>query len=90
MYLCPSCQEGNQPDLPPKGVLKTIYDYEQIRFSIPGKNIFEILQDDHFMEILPINDMKSLPPLKVGNTPLYRFEKLDSAELPFELFLKDD
>jgi len=89
LYLCPVCSSGNQPGKPPKGVLKTIYDYTAIRNS-PNKHLFRELEKDQFLPLLPIQDLSSLPKLKVGNTPLYHFRELAGEKLGFDLFLKDD
>ncbi|RLD62499.1 MAG: threonine synthase [Bacteroidetes bacterium] len=93
-YLCPSCNKTNTSDKPPKGVLKTIYNYDQIRtnFSIDKKNanLWEYLKNNDFIDLLPINSLESLPKLRVGNTPLYTHTQLNNKKLPFNLFLKDD
>ncbi|NOX46971.1 MAG: threonine synthase [Chlorobi bacterium] len=86
-YLCPDCNKSNTPDKPPKGVLKTVYDYDGLQKAGFG---FQKLSRTGFIDLLPINDLKSLPKLKTGNTPLYEFGKLDNEDLPFKLFLKDD
>lgn len=83
-YLCPECETTNSIQLPPKGVLKTIYDYQKISGS------FEKLKQNQFIDLLPINKIESLPKLRVGNTPLYSIDKLNSFSLPYKLFLKDD
>lgn len=87
LYLCPSCSSGNSKNLPPKGVLKTIYDYHQIKKSFKG---FSELKQRGFIDLLPIEKLSSLPGLRVGGTPLYSYNKLDNRGLPFNLFLKDD
>lgn len=86
MYLCPSCSTGNISSAPPKGVLKTIYDYT----SLKNKGGFSYLKKNHFIELLPIHNISSLPQLRVGNTPLYTLNELSHKKLPFRLFLKDD
>ena len=85
LYLCPSCATKNTQDLPPKGVLKTVYDYEQLKHLD-----FSTLKKSGYIDLLPIVSLESLPKLRVGNTPLYQFEKLNETHLPFRLFLKDD
>lgn len=87
MYLCPICSKSNTEDQPPKGVLKTIYNYSEIKDRTSG---FKELESNCFIELLPIKKLESLPKLKVGNTPLYKFEKLENKELSFELYCKDD
>jgi threonine synthase len=86
IYLCPSCSEhGNQ--LPPKGVLKVVYDFVAVSGKISN---FDRLSESGFFDLLPIASLKSLPPLRIGNTPLYKISNLDGRNLPFSLFLKDD
>jgi len=87
LYLCPWCSPGNNNTAPPKGVLKILYDYEHIRKSITD---FTDLKDNGFISLLPIDSIKSLPPLRVGNTPLYPLTELDGSRLPFSLRIKDD
>ncbi len=36
VYLCPKCSAAPAPGAPPRGVLKTIYDYEAIRETVSG------------------------------------------------------
>ncbi len=87
VYLCPACSAGNNDAAPPKGVLKTVYDYEKIRKTISG---FADLKKNNFIELLPLESTASLPPLKVGNTPLYSLAEFDGEQLPFHLHIKDD
>jgi threonine synthase len=84
-YLCPDCSAKQIPDQPPLGVLKVIYDYKTLsEFS------FRQLEENNFLQLLPVNDKKSFPNLRVGNTPLYEIDSLDGETNPFELYLKDD
>jgi len=85
IYLCPGCSNNNS--LPPKGVLRVIYDY----LEIPRESdIFRYLISTGFIDLLPIRSLNSLPPLRIGNTPLYTFKRFAGKPLPFELLLKDD
>jgi threonine synthase len=86
-YLCPACSATNAPEAPPRGVLKTIYDYKMIRESVTG---YDRLKEKGFIDLLPLAGTDSLPPLRVGNTPLYRFNELEGKRLPFGLYIKDD
>lgn len=86
-YLCPQCASTNSADTPPKGVLKTIYDYETLTKQ---KVDFSTLQKTGFLDLLPLNNLKSLPNLRVGLTPLYKIRDFDKQKLPFQLYLKDD
>lgn len=87
MYLCPSCSVNNTTTAPPKGVLKVFYDYQNIRNSISG---FKDLKKTDFIDLQPILNNNSLPMLRVGKTPLYKINKIDSKSLPFSIHLKDD
>jgi len=83
-YLCPDCASTNSENLPPKGVLKTLYNYQEINAS------FQELIQTQFIDLLPIINTESLPNLQVGNTPLYLVDRLNHSSLSFQLFLKDD
>lgn len=87
MYLCPRCSAKNLSDSPPKGVLKTVYDYTGLKKK---KRDFSYFSKNGFIDLLPFNSIKSLPALRVGSTPLYCFDKLNGKELDYKLFLKDD
>ena len=94
-YLCPECSKLNLPSSPPKGVLKTIYNYKSLSLSAPARpasalEIYKRLKKRGFIDLLPIKNLDSLPNLRIGNTPLYSIKKLNNAPLPFHLFLKDD
>ena len=84
IYLCPVCSQENDEKLPPKGVLRCEYDYA----SISEMDVDELIQND-FFELYPIENLSSLPSLKVGNTPLYSFPYEMNGE-SIQLFLKDD
>ena len=86
-YLCPSCESKNIENQPAKGVLNLVYDFEKLKSQ---KVDFDYLKKTEFIDLLPIKSLDSLPPLRVGKTPMYKKEELDGKELPFELYLKDD
>jgi threonine synthase len=85
IYLCPDCSVKQLPDQPPLGVLKVIYDYK-----ILSELSFRELEENNFLQLLPVNDPKSFPNLRVGKTPLYEIDSLDGHVNDFELYLKDD
>ena len=87
VYLCPACSASNTPDAPPRGVLETLYDYQAIRDSAPG---LDRLRESEFLDLLPLTGTDSLPPLRVGHTPLYRLSEIGGKQLPCPLYLKDD
>lgn len=84
LYLCPDCSRDNNTVNPPKGVLKTIYDYETL-----SKLKDEVVKKK-FWDLYPLLKRESLPKLRVGETPLYKFDRIDGEPLTFELYLKDD
>lgn len=86
-YLCPDCETQNRPDEPPKGVLKVIYPYGEIKTRALD---FGMLNSKGFLDLLPIRSLESQPSLRVGDTPLYRIKKLDNKPLLVDLFIKDD
>jgi threonine synthase len=87
VYLCPHCDKKNSTTKPPAGVLKTLYDYQNLRKKISG---FGDLKATRFLDILPIDSSESMPYLKVGKTPLYNIGKLNGKPLQFHIHLKDD
>lgn len=95
-YLCPVCEKENTPDIPPKGILKTLYHYGKIKNSAKWHKLFDKLKAKEYRELLPINSERSLSWLKVGKTPLY---EISSDSIPilkmkskgvFNILLKDD
>jgi len=89
-YLCPECDATNDEQHPPKGVLKTIYHYDQIIEKHGKKDLFKSLLKQGFIDLSPILSLKSMGYLRVGQTPLYTIEKLENEHLDFTLLLKDD
>jgi threonine synthase len=87
IYLCPECTKMNDDKSPPKGVLKTVYDYQYIKKQYQS---FNELKNKGFLPLLPIRETESLPKLKIGNTPLYSIESIDNVAYNFNIFLKDD
>jgi len=87
LYLCPNCSKENNDSSPPKGVLRIVYNFFEL---IQNNILFSDLKKNNFLQILPISKIENLPKLKVGNTPLYKYDKLNQKELPFHIYLKDD
>ncbi len=85
VYVCPDCSARQQPAQPPMGILKVIYNPDFIK-----SQSFNDLKGNHFLDLLPLNNLQSLPFLKTGNTPLYRISKLNGAGLKHTLLLKED
>jgi len=86
-YLCPDCSSNNTSNLPPKGVLKIEYDYDKMLTEGLG---FQQFLTNQWIDLLPIHQQNNLPNLKIGNTPIYKTQKLNNSDLDFDLFLKDD
>ncbi|MBN1327670.1 MAG: pyridoxal-phosphate dependent enzyme, partial [Candidatus Cloacimonetes bacterium] len=93
-YLCPECSVTNNPQAPPRGILKILYDYERLSEKYHQDKLFDKLKEKDFVELLPIRSERNLSYLKVGKTPLYRIRTLKTSEteeiFKFELYLKDD
>lgn len=85
IYLCPDCSAKQLPDQPPLGVLKVIYDYKTL-----SELSFRELEENNFLQLLPFRELRSLPNLRVGKTPLYEINSLDGLANDFGLYLKDD
>jgi len=88
MYLCPFCAAKNQSGQPPKGVLKTLYDFDELKNQLQKKTSF--LNAQQWLPLLPIEKAESLGHLAVGNTPLIPVTEINGQKLPFNLELKDD
>jgi threonine synthase len=87
LYLCQVCSKLNNTTSPPKGVLKTLYNYKKIRKKISG---FNELKNKSFIDLLPVENITSLPMLRVGKTPLYTIDKFNGRSLPYHIHFKDD
>ena len=91
IYLCPACSASNRTDLPPRGVLKTVYSYPEIRKGRSPVVVLEKLREESYLPLLPLHDMNSWPALRIGKTPLYRTgPHMGLTVKGVELFLKDD
>ncbi|HPZ10672.1 MAG TPA: pyridoxal-phosphate dependent enzyme, partial [Candidatus Eremiobacteraeota bacterium] len=81
-YICPKCS----------GNLEVIYDYENIkknftRETLSSCNDYSIWR---YSPLLPVSNLKLIPSLQIGWTPLYKVDRM-SAEMGIsELYLKDD
>lgn len=81
-YNCTSCG----------GNLQVLYDYNLIKKRLN----YDVLKDNpersiwRYLDILPVTSIKSVPPVQVGWTPLYRAEKLGAEVGVSNLYIKDD
>jgi threonine synthase len=87
VYLCSDCSRQNTTNAPLCGLLSVLYDYDHIKKTCPG---FDDLKEENFVSLLPIRNINSMTPLRVGNTPLYSSARPDGKQLPFRVHLKDD
>jgi threonine synthase len=73
-------------------VLKAVYDARELRLRAPSLESLcaELGRADSQPTLLPLRSRASLPPLRIGNTPLYRLGSLTGRPLPHLLCLKDD
>lgn len=81
-YICSSCG----------GNLDVKYDYRQIRSQWHEQNPFPGPRQDQFKyaSLMPLSDIESAPPLRVGATPLHAVPRLgELVGLP-HLMLKDE
>lgn len=89
LYLCPKCASTNQEGRPPAGVLKTVYNYEELK-AYYKKNGWNTLWQTGYIDLLPIQSLQSLGYLRVGQTPIYSIKNVGGKDSDIELFIKDD
>ncbi|MCF7858791.1 MAG: threonine synthase [Candidatus Cloacimonetes bacterium] len=91
-YLCPECEKNNSVNIPPKGILKTLYHYNKIKNSTKQSKLFDKLKAKEYKDILPILSERSLSYLKVGKTPLYHLNSktFGITNTNFTMLIKDD
>ena len=87
IYLCPVCSEFNSLDKPPRGVLNTIYNYQNL---VNNGIDFVKLAHNNFMNLMPFQEFGSLPNLRIGSTPLYNYRGYGNSGVSYNIFLKDD
>lgn len=72
--------------------IDVIYDYNLVKKRIT----YEELKENHiydmwrYWDILPVEDLKNLPPLKIGYTPLYKYQRFADELSIADLYIKDD
>ena len=80
-YLCPDCSKDYRAGMPLTGVLEAIFDYESIGRKWkenPGIELFAAVEPEFY------------PELSVGNTPLFRSNRLAEAIGLTDLSIKND
>lgn len=81
-YLCPDCSKDYKPDVPLRGVLEAVFDYDYIK-----KHIVKSKPDWNFFSAV---EKKYFPDFPVGNTPFFRAENL-FREFGYEnIWIKND
>ena len=99
-FQCSLCNSAYAPDqvryVCPKhgdsGLLDIVYDYKKINSRLSPSDVssshdFSIWR---YWELLPIDNRASIPPLRVGWTPLYNAKRLGGSLGLTDVWLKDD
>jgi len=81
-YICSSCG----------GNLQVLYDYNLIKKRFSYDELKENRHMDiwRYADLLPVSDLKGVPNLQIGYTPLYREESLSEKLGTGETYIKDD
>jgi len=81
-YVCSACG----------GNLEVIYDYNLIKKRFTQDELKENSYLDmwRYADILPVDDLKDVSPLRIGYTPLYRNKRLADEIGVGEIYIKDD
>ncbi|MFZ4521959.1 MAG: threonine synthase [Bacteroidales bacterium] len=94
IYLCPACDMQNKAGEPPRGVLKTVYPYDKISGMYKSGELFDNLEQDRFLPLLPLRSLEAWTGLRVGGTPLYRADRRAGGRADGrtggQVYLKDD
>lgn len=81
-YVCP--KHGND------GNLDVLYDYERIAAHIKRDGLIDAIGMWRYKALLPIDAAAVIPPLMVGETPLYKVEHVAREIAVGDVWLKDD
>lgn len=81
-YVCPACG----------GNLQVLYDYKAIRKVLTRKKLAENPDKTvwRYLDLLPVKDLKHIPVVAIGGTPLYKAERLGKAFGLSDVYIKDD
>lgn len=84
-YTCPDCG-------PVRGTLEVGYDMDAVRRRLSRETLAADRDSTHwrYRALLPIRDDSPLPPLAVGGTPLYRWDRLAKRHNLDTVWVKDD
>jgi len=84
-YTCPDCGTV-------KGTLDVIYNFKAVKKYFSKQRLSASTEYSHwrYLPLLPVFQPDFIQPLKVGWSPLYRFEALNNKLGLPRLYLKDD
>ncbi|MCG8603688.1 threonine synthase [bacterium] len=84
-YTCPKCG-------PLLGTLDVLYDYPEVRKRLTRDSLRRNREQSHwrYLPILPIVELKHIPSLSVGRTPIYRAQRLEEKWNLRSIWIKDD
>jgi len=91
-YLCPACVKDQKKEETMRGVLRVEYNTVVARslFTMEGVKRSSFSDHRRYMELLPIERVVSLPPLRVGPTPLEPVLRLRDQLGCANLYIKND
>lgn len=91
-FLCPDCVRAQQPGRALRGVLEVLYTHARLNpFAFAeGLRLSRERGARRYLKLLPLKNDSLLPPLLVGDTPLYPGGRLGDSLGLKNLFLKDD
>jgi len=91
-YVCPACSEKQAPMQSLNGLLRCIYDYDQLakQFDRSDERYFTMPGLEKWASIIPLESIESLPPLITRSTPLRPSTRLGYDVGISDLWVKDD
>ncbi len=84
-YTCPTCGQR-------RGTLEVLYDYDEVKRGFTKDSLRQTRDYSiwRYLPLLPVEDERYIQPLRVGYSPLYRFDHLAREYGVGELYIKDD
>jgi threonine synthase len=84
-YVCPALHR-------PFGILKVQYDYKSVKkkFTLRYLKSCGFASQERYKDLLPLEDVASLPPLRVGPTPLDPVKRVRARLKLKNLYIKND
>ncbi|HLD45208.1 MAG TPA: pyridoxal-phosphate dependent enzyme, partial [bacterium] len=91
-YVCPVCSQTQKPFQPLRGLLSVDYDWARLGSTLDQEVFAENPMTGHgrYLDLLPLNNLNSLPALDVGPTPLDPVLRMRVALGLKNLFVKND